>query len=303
MKQLKIQKPCTENWEEMSPTQKGAFCMKCSTQVHDFSNQSPEEIRSTLVAFKGQEVCGRITNTQLDSLNDDYQAWRVSNSWSIQRASFYAFLFVFGLMMVSCNNQQDEQQIIQLQEKVMTLVVDKDDKEKIEKITPLEIKDVQQTLERPEEIFLGEMAIPADYKFVETPKCLDSMILPERTEYTTITMGMMVASHAYVEHIELIETADKRDEFGEIIPTTFNALAFPNPTQGRTTLKFEVPQSTHASFELYNMNGQRIKSMGAAEYEPGTHEIPFDLSQLKTGTYLIGILSKEYKEMVRVVKI
>ena len=299
MKHLKIEKPCTENWGEMTPTQKGAFCMKCSTQVHDFSNQTPEEIRSTLLANQGKEVCGRITNVQLDNLNNDFQAWRDSNRWSIQRASFYAFLFVFGLTMVSCNNQNDEQQIVQLQETVKTIVIE----DKVEKTVLQHIDSHQQFIEEPELMMLGEIEMSDDFTNCGSVEPADTLILPDNLERQYVTMGMMVASRTYDEHILEIEPEEKRDELGKLIPTTFNALAFPNPTEGRTTLKFEVPETTHASFELYSMNGQRIKSMGAADYEPGTYEVPFDLSQLKPGTYLIGILSKQYKETVRVIKI
>jgi len=299
MKHLKIEKPCTENWNEMNPTQKGAFCLKCTTEVHDFSNQSSEEIRATLLAFKGKEICGRITNKQLDNLNNDFHAWRDTNRWSVQRASFYAFLFVFGLTMVSCSNEKEEQQIIQVQERAMTLVV----KDKVEKTTPEKMEAIQQTIEAPVEMMLGEFDISDDYQHEYLTKCMDSVTLPERNENVFVTMGMVVSSPTYFEHVVELAPKEERDELGRLIPTAFNALAFPNPTEGRTTLKFEVPESTHASFELYSMNGQRLKSMGAADYEPGTYEVPFDLSQLQPGTYLIGILSKNYKETVRVIKI
>ena len=44
MKYFSIPEPCSENWNEMTSTEKGAFCQKCSNEVHDVSNMSNDEI-------------------------------------------------------------------------------------------------------------------------------------------------------------------------------------------------------------------------------------------------------------------
>lgn len=36
MKNIWINDPCSENWNEMNPTQKGAFCQKYANEVDDF---------------------------------------------------------------------------------------------------------------------------------------------------------------------------------------------------------------------------------------------------------------------------
>jgi len=42
--QLSIPKPCHENWDAMSPVEKGRFCGSCQKQVVDFSNMNDWQI-------------------------------------------------------------------------------------------------------------------------------------------------------------------------------------------------------------------------------------------------------------------
>ena len=44
---LEIKEPCHENWNEFTPTQKGAFCDKCQIDVIDFSQKSNQELKNT----------------------------------------------------------------------------------------------------------------------------------------------------------------------------------------------------------------------------------------------------------------
>ncbi len=69
--QLSIPTPCHENWDAMTPSDKGKFCGSCQKQVVDFSNMSDRLVaeffkKPILSLSKGGSVCGRFMTDQLD---------------------------------------------------------------------------------------------------------------------------------------------------------------------------------------------------------------------------------------------
>ncbi|WP_420603337.1 carboxypeptidase-like regulatory domain-containing protein [Flagellimonas sp.] len=62
---LTIPKPCSENWNKMTPTQKGAFCKSCQKEVIDFTNTSKIVLAQKL--SKGSKLCGRFKSNQLNT--------------------------------------------------------------------------------------------------------------------------------------------------------------------------------------------------------------------------------------------
>ncbi|PKF75659.1 hypothetical protein [Chryseobacterium sp. PMSZPI] len=61
---ITIPKPCHENWDAMTPDEKGKFCSVCSKTVHDFTDCTDEEPINT---YKSDEdMCGRFREDQLD---------------------------------------------------------------------------------------------------------------------------------------------------------------------------------------------------------------------------------------------
>jgi hypothetical protein len=61
---IKIPKPCNEKWNEMTPTEKGAFCSKCNKEVFDFTYKTNFEL-SRLIDNK-QNLCGKFKPEQLN---------------------------------------------------------------------------------------------------------------------------------------------------------------------------------------------------------------------------------------------
>ncbi|PCJ67689.1 MAG: hypothetical protein COA58_00715 [Bacteroidetes bacterium] len=61
---LKINKPCNEDWDKMTPDAQGRFCNQCSKSVIDFTVLPTTEIIQLLESSHGN-VCGRLTSSQL----------------------------------------------------------------------------------------------------------------------------------------------------------------------------------------------------------------------------------------------
>jgi hypothetical protein len=64
--QLQIPIPCHENWENMTPGDKGRFCSSCQKKVIDFSNMSDREIALFFKKSSTRSVCGRFIEEQLN---------------------------------------------------------------------------------------------------------------------------------------------------------------------------------------------------------------------------------------------
>lgn len=62
---LKIDMPCTENWDNMQPNEQGRFCMSCQKTVIDFTQMSDAEIVQFFAQYKGEKVCGVFRNSQI----------------------------------------------------------------------------------------------------------------------------------------------------------------------------------------------------------------------------------------------
>jgi hypothetical protein len=307
MKYVRIDKPCTENWNEMTPTESGAYCQKCCKQVIDFTNQTNDQIQSDLRNSNGEEVCAKITKDQLSSLNWEFQQWQSSATVNVQRMSFYAFLFVFGLSMVSCSNQEDEQRVMTLQESVSKVL--KAEKKSVQKTARVQPRRIISELAEPQsEVIMGEKILTLEKpieKPVEKPKptiTRDDLVGAPTREIGTVMMGLVVMMPQYVEHIEEVVPEDEYDENGGLIPNEFASIAYPNPTKVNTTIKFEVPTETEAVIQVFSMNGNLIYSFDRKTYRPGTHEMPLILMDQAPGMYLVTIMSEEYQETIRISK-
>ena len=85
---ISIPKPCHENWEAMTPAEKGRFCSACSKTVLDFTKASDREIVNYL--SNNKNTCGRFNNYQLN--RDLIIPKQKSSYWFIATASILGFL-------------------------------------------------------------------------------------------------------------------------------------------------------------------------------------------------------------------
>lgn len=62
---ITIPTPCHENWEAMTPNEKGRFCSVCSKTVRDFTDASDDEM---IRAFSdpSENICGNFRESQLN---------------------------------------------------------------------------------------------------------------------------------------------------------------------------------------------------------------------------------------------
>jgi len=63
--QLQIPEPCHENWDKMTPVDKGRFCDSCQKAVVDFTGMSDSQLVAFFKKPSTGSVCGRFFNDQL----------------------------------------------------------------------------------------------------------------------------------------------------------------------------------------------------------------------------------------------
>lgn len=86
--QLSIHKPCSANWNRMTPNEKGRFCGLCNHTVVDFSTMSEEEIKEYFRCHSGQKTCGRFRDTQLLTQRTKRVSFKQVAVWCFALISF-----------------------------------------------------------------------------------------------------------------------------------------------------------------------------------------------------------------------
>ncbi len=134
---LKIENPCHENWEQMTPLYKSRFCQTCQKKVHDLTSASFSEILEMSQRQDGA-MCGRVSGKLL---NEQYVAAQLQvQQNSLRRNFFLATVICFGsfLFSIQCSlageldqlkNQFLVQQDNTQQLKISGVVRDKQNKE------------------------------------------------------------------------------------------------------------------------------------------------------------------------------
>lgn len=94
-----IDNPCHENWSNMTPNEKGAFCLSCQKNVIDFSKRTIDEIKNFFTELSDKtSVCGRFKEEQLNEISFDHFFAQFRNWRFFQKAAAIAF-FVFGFSL------------------------------------------------------------------------------------------------------------------------------------------------------------------------------------------------------------
>lgn len=293
MKKFGIETPCSEDWNGMTPSEKGAFCQKCAKHVHNFSNKSVHEIKSTLLELSGQSVCVRMTASQERELNAEFNLWLAHKKRNPQQLFIAALLIVFGLALFSCEDERDQRRIESVQQIAYNIASDQ-----VDKMESAPVIDSVVSLPSPPEIALESYIMGAyEMPYVQAPQ------LPEPVEIIEpMILGGISSTMSSREFLQETTPEVELDENGIPYPTEFKAFAFPNPAIESTTLEIQAPEKERMDIRLFDSSGKFIREIHSGKMARGTFHQPIDLNDLNSGLYLIIIQSKEFKETVRVVK-
>lgn len=89
-------------------------------------------------------------------------------------------------------------------------------------------------------------------------------------------------------------------DLSEFIPTSTREVeqvssldVFPNPLAGRATVRFETQEPLVGELSVFNLNGQKVMSLGSQTLLAGKNEFDQDFSRLPIGAYFLRFASAE----------
>lgn len=77
---------------------------------------------------------------------------------------------------------------------------------------------------------------------------------------------------------------------------------YPNPFNPSTRIVFDIPKQTTVSLTIYNALGAEVAAvLDQAVYQPGTHEVSFNGSNMASGVYFYRLRTPEFNSVKKMV--
>lgn len=108
---ISIPEPCNEDWNKMTPKDKGRFCDSCSKTVIDFTKMNSNEIQNFITQNQGQRICGHFKQTQLESIHLHVPIQTFA-SRSFHKLFLLVLLITMGTSLFSCTKTNGTKQKI-----------------------------------------------------------------------------------------------------------------------------------------------------------------------------------------------
>jgi hypothetical protein len=108
MLKITIPKPCSENWEAMTPNLQGRHCTACAKTVVDFTLMSDEEVKQFFLHQKEEKVCGRFKQEQLHRIIITLPSNILQITMPRWKQFLTACLLAFSSMLFSCDATIDQ---------------------------------------------------------------------------------------------------------------------------------------------------------------------------------------------------
>jgi hypothetical protein len=68
---------------------------------------------------------------------------------------------------------------------------------------------------------------------------------------------------------------------------------YPNPFNGETTIRFEVPVQSEVTFTVYDILGKEVRTFSRKTYAPGAHQVIFTDESLSSGVYFYKMEARD----------
>lgn len=79
-------------------------------------------------------------------------------------------------------------------------------------------------------------------------------------------------------------------------------ITYPNPSNGNTTLSFELSKPSNVQVGVYTITGRLVREMSTSNLVAGKNEISIDAEDLPVGTYIIKLVAGKESQSVKFIK-
>jgi hypothetical protein len=87
------------------------------------------------------------------------------------------------------------------------------------------------------------------------------------------------------------------DESPVPLPASFRiAQVYPNPFNPTTRVELDFPRAAPATLALYNLLGERLRTLHQGTLPAGQHTLTLDAGELSSGTYLLNLETPESRD-------
>ncbi|GEN75953.1 hypothetical protein [Chryseobacterium hagamense] len=149
MEKINIPDPCSEDWDRMTPFEKGRFCAVCNKCVIDFTQKTPSEVRQILAERKNEKTCGRFYTVQLDPVRNSGKVGNPLFGYlpsALRNSSILLGMLSFILFLAGCSKKHEDF-----------------------RTTGLIVSDTEQDSIRNKDVIIGETVIPEDPDTIKMP--------------------------------------------------------------------------------------------------------------------------------------
>ena len=116
---------------------------------------------------------------------------------------------------------------------------------------------------------------------------------------------------AELSHYQLVigDAGFIAEQESKLIPDTFTLKqSYPNPFADQTTVEFSLPEQQYVQLDVYNVLGQRVKTLISAEKEVGFHRIVWDGTndigdQVASGIYMYVFRTDSFQKTQKLVRV
>jgi len=111
----------------------------------------------------------------------------------------------------------------------------------------------------------------ADTSFIDTDWIL---LEPDIYQYAVVAIysNGIEADAAFSNVVEKLPVGVDND----LLSSNIVLANYPNPFNPRTTISFSIPQDSEVNLSIYNITGQKVKTLADDEYEKGFHKLIWD---------------------------